>query len=86
MNEKIPSFLKEDYLESAEPYAWVYNRADSPLREMQLCQLVSEKAKLVGVKNFNKLYTAYKKSVDILNKNRKIRSPQEQRLIAELRR
>lgn len=58
----IPNFTKSDYLETNIPYKFVADNANNPLEEAQLIQRVCERALVVGVCSFKKLYCIYKNS------------------------
>lgn len=60
--EQIPAFSKIDFLSSDTPYKWLDENAVNKFAEMQLVEVMSEKAKEVGVGNFKALLKAYKES------------------------
>ena len=60
--EQIPAFSKIDFLSSDTPYKWLDENAVNKFEEMQLVEVMSEKAKEVGVGNFKALLKAYKES------------------------
>lgn len=60
MNDKnIPSFTKEEYLTSTEPFEWLENNSSNQFERFQKIELMSAAAKRVGVNNFKKLYKLY---------------------------
>ena len=60
--EQIPDFSKFDFLSSDNPYKWLEENAVNKFEEMQLIEVMSEKAKEKGVGNFKALLKAYKES------------------------
>lgn len=60
--EQIPEFLREDFLNSEAPYRWLEENSVNKFEEMQLTEMLSEKAKEKGVANFKALLKAYKES------------------------
>lgn len=69
----VPEFGKEDYLNSTEPFEWVYQFKDNKLRMEQAISLVSEQAISVKIKNFRTMFKTYLKSLrtqnDFIEKN-----------------
>lgn len=64
MNElAIPEYTKADYLQSTAPFEWLYQFKDNKLKMRQMTTLLSEKAKIVGVKNFAGLFKLYMETV-----------------------
>lgn len=60
MNEiLIPEYTKSDYLYGTEPFEWLYQFRENPLKSKQIMMLMSEKAKEVGVRNFISLFKLY---------------------------
>lgn len=60
--EQIPEFAREDFLNSEAPYKWLEENSVNKFEEMQLTEMLSEKAKEKGVTNFKALLKAYKES------------------------
>lgn len=55
----IPEYTKLDYLYGTDPFDWLYQFRDNPLKSKQIMMLMSEKAKEVGVRNFISLFKLY---------------------------
>ncbi|MBQ2967443.1 MAG: hypothetical protein IJE10_04915 [Clostridia bacterium] len=67
MYKQIPSFTKEDFLESEKPYRFILDNAENEFRKLQMVSVMSDKALKVGVKNFKKLFFAYELVVEKTN-------------------
>ena len=59
MEEKIPDFVRNDYLMSTTPYEWLYQFKDNQFELRQLLNIMSERAKEVGVRNLATLFKDY---------------------------
>ena len=53
-------FTAEDFIDSTEPYEYVYQFANDPFREEREAARVSEIARSRKVRNFMKIYKEYK--------------------------
>lgn len=56
---KIPDYTADQYYDSSEPYAWLYQYKDDKFLLKQLIQKMKAKAGAIGVKSFIALWDAY---------------------------
>ncbi len=59
----VPEYEKEDYLQSTEPFEWLYAYKDNKFVLAQAVELMRAQAGSVGVRNFSALWKAYLSSV-----------------------
>lgn len=59
----IPDFSENDYLNTDEPYEWLYSFKDNKFLLKQLTQRMKAKAGAIGVKCFVSLFNAYCESI-----------------------
>lgn len=57
--KEIDEFTKEDFLESTEPYEYMYQFKDDPFTYGRKLEMLSESAKAQGVRNFKTLLKGY---------------------------
>lgn len=55
----MKTYTKEQFLNTREPYEYLYAMKNDALRHEQALTVTEENAHAVGVKNFNRLYKAY---------------------------
>ena len=67
MEELIPNYTKEDFLESTAPYEWLAHFKDDRLKLKQMTTIMSAKASAVKVRNFVAMFKAYMEGVNAKN-------------------
>lgn len=67
MEELIPNYTKEDFLESTAPYEWLAHFKDDRLKLKQMTTIMSAKANAVKVRNFVAMFKAYMEGVNAKN-------------------
>ena len=63
---EIPEFTKEDFLNSFSPYEFVFRYHDNRFIETRAIELVSQAARLLGIRNFKSMYADYLASIQQL--------------------
>lgn len=58
------NFSRAQFLETTEPYEYLYGMKNDPLRHASTLEILKFNALEEGVRNFGKLYDAYVKSKD----------------------
>lgn len=64
MEELIPKYTKEDFLESTAPYEWLSKYKDNKLKQKQLTTRLAAQARAVKVTNFVALFQSYMESMN----------------------
>lgn len=59
---ELKQYTKEDFLESLEPYEFLYQFNENSLKMEQVATQLSEMAQSLGIRNFKKLFGEYLKS------------------------
>ena len=65
---EIKQYTKEDFLESLEPYEFLYQFSTDGFQMEQVGTKLSQMAQLLGVRNFKKLFAEYVKSQKVSKK------------------
>lgn len=55
----IPDFTKDDYLETSEPFSWLYQFHSDPFTQQQMLTKIKSQAAAVGISNFVALWKSY---------------------------
>ncbi len=55
----IPDFTKDDYLETSEPFSWLYQFHTDPFTQQQMLTKIKSQAAAVGISNFVALWKSY---------------------------
>lgn len=55
----MQTFTKEDFLSTTKPYEYLLGLKNTPLQHEQALEAIQENARVVGVRNFNRLYKAF---------------------------
>lgn len=55
----IPDFTKDDYLETSEPFLWLYQFHSDPFMQQQMLTKIKSQAAAVGISNFVALWKSF---------------------------
>lgn len=55
----IPDFTKDDYLETSEPFLWLYQFHSDPFMQQQMLTKIKSQAATVGISNFVALWKSF---------------------------
>lgn len=58
----MKTYTAPQFLNTREPYEYLYKMRNDPLRHEQALTAMKENANAVGVKNFNRMYANYVRS------------------------
>lgn len=58
-NQLIPEFTRDDYLETSEPFSWLYQFSSDPFTQQQMLTKIKSQAAAVGISNFVALWKSY---------------------------
>lgn len=57
--QTIPDFTRDDYLETSEPFSWLYKFHSDPFMQQQMLTKIKSQAATVGISNFVALWKSY---------------------------
>lgn len=62
---QIPTFTKDEFISSTTPYEYLHGLRKDPIRHEQAFAAIKDNAHAVGIRNFEKMYECYEKSLGV---------------------